>query len=144
MDKVLEDMKKELERLEDVRDEACWNYSQFNSEVVEYRLNNGLYHPMSKLISYACKDIDWITMVIKDRDGTLETLTLNKDIDGDIAFYIDVNGHIFCSSDSNGIIQYDDYTNRYIYTYGGSIDYYDFVGFMELSFELYERIDDIW
>lgn len=144
MDKVLENMKKELERLEEVREEACWDCYKLNNKIVEYRLNNKLYHNMSELTNYTRKDIDDITMVIKNKYGNLETLHLNKDIDGDIECCIDATGHILFCSDSNGLIRYDDYTSRYIHVHGCSIIYYDFVGFMDLSFEIYERIDDIW
>jgi hypothetical protein len=143
MDKTLENMKKELERLEEELDEASWNYSQFNDKVIKYRLNNGLYHPMSELTNYIRKDINEITIVIKNEDGMLETLRLCDYRDDDYDCCIDWQGHILYHSDSEGIIRYDDYTNKYVHVEGYNIVYHDFIGFMNLSFADY-RIDDIW
>ena len=145
MDKTLESMKKELERLEEIRDEACWNYSLLNNKIVEYRLNNGLYHHMSELTNYIRKDIDRIVVVIKNEDGKLETDILYGEMyKEDSECYIDGDGHILYHSNSGEIIKYDYYTNKYIHANGYNIVRYDYIGFMDLEFGQYPMIDNIW
>ena len=50
------------------------------NEIEKYKLDNGLYHPMSDLNKYIGKEISSITLVEKNKEGSLVTKNIYNDI----------------------------------------------------------------
>ncbi len=119
----LEPAEKELKILEE-------KVKNLRYEIEDYRLNNGLYHPMSELINHKGKEIRWIKLVVREDDGTLDTDFMGCDE----IFNVDENGHLDYSSFSGGTMLYDNKTNKYVHYYYGCSDYYDYVGYLEIKF----------
>ena len=136
MDKVLENKKTELNRMiaelklaEEQLKPLKEKVDNLNEEIKKYKLNNGLYHPMSELVNYKGKYIRSITLVEKDEDGTLDTDFIYDD---DI-FEVTDNGYLYYSSYNGGITQYDSNTQKYVHMYYGHPTYHDYVGFLEID-----------
>ena len=131
MERTLEIMEEELKLIKQEYDVLNKKRQNLEIEIEEYKLNNGLYHPMSELINYIGKDIDSIKVVIRNEDGTLETDFLYCDE----IFEVDEYGQLYYSSYSGGIIEYDNDAHKYVHMYYCRPTYYDYVGFMDLKLE---------
>lgn len=103
--------------------------AKLDDEIEAYKLNNGLYHPMSELINYMGKDINFIKLVVRDEDGALDTDYMYCDE----IFEVDEFAHLYYSSYSGGIVAYDEKTRKYMHLYYGHPEYYDYVGFLEID-----------
>lgn len=119
----LEPAEKELEILEE-------KVKNLRYEIEDYKLNNGLYYPMSELINHKDKDIRWIKLVVREDDGTLDTDHMYCDE----IFEVDENGHLYYSSFDGGVMHYDNDTNKYVHYYHGFPEYHDYVGYLEVKF----------
>lgn len=136
MDKILESKKAELDRMitelklaEEQLKPLKKKVDDLNEEIEKYKLNNGMYYPMSELMNYKGKYIRSITLVEKDEDGTLDTDFMYDD---DI-FEVTDNGHLYYSSYNGGITQYDSDAQKYVHMYYGHPTYHDYVGFTEID-----------
>lgn len=136
MERTLEVMMEELRLVREERkplSEAIGKIdkkiSNLNKEIETYKLNNGLYHPMSELANYKGKYVRSIDLVERDEDGTLRTDFMYDD---DI-FEIDNNGHLYYSSYEGGITEFDDEAKKYVHMYYGYPTYHDYVGFTEIK-----------
>lgn len=105
--------------------------TELNDEIKTYKLNNGLYHPMSELVDYIGKHIESITLVERDKWGKLDTDCLYCEE----IFEVDEHGRLYYSSYDSGIIRYDNKTHKYVHMYYGSKIYHDYVGFLEISID---------
>ena len=138
MERTLDVMMEELERVKEKRKplyEAVnvldKEIAKLNDEMLAYKLNNGLYHPMSELINYIGKRIDSITLVERDKEGALDTEFLY----GDEIFKVDEYGQLYYSSYENGIIEYDSDAHKYVHMYYCRPTYHDYVGFLEIDID---------
>ncbi len=140
MERTLEIMMEELERIREERKPIYEAVSALDKEIAKledemlaFKLNNGLYHPMSELINYKGKNISSIKLVVRDEEGALDT----DFVYCDEILEVDENGHLYYSSYSGGIIEYDDDADKYVHLYYGCPEYYDYVGFLEINFSKY-------
>jgi hypothetical protein len=133
MEEELRLVKEEKKPLSDAIDVLNKKIAKLDDEILAYKLNNGLYHPMSELINYKGKDISSIKLVVRDEEGALDT----DFIYCDEILEVDNDGHLYYSSYSGGIIEYDNKTNQYVHLYYGTVEDYDYVGFLEIEFSKY-------
>lgn len=130
MKRTLEIMEEELRLAEEEKKILDKKVSSIKKEVEEYKLNNGLYHPMSELAKYKGKEISHIVLVERSNDGTLDTEYLYNDD----FLQVNDNGYLHYSSYENGIIDYNDNTDKYVWLYYGTRTECDYVGFLEVEF----------
>lgn len=138
MERTLETINEELERIKEERKplyEAVntldKKIAKLNNEMLAYKLNNGLYHPMSELINYLGKEIDSIKLVERDEEGALHTDFMYCDE----IFKVDEYAHLYYSSWTGGIVEYDNDTKKYVHLYYGCPTYHDYVGFLEIEID---------
>lgn len=105
--------------------------AKLNDEIEAYKLNNGLYHPMSELINYLGKDISFIKLVVRDEEGALDTDYMYCDE----IFEVDEFGHLYYSSYTGGIVEYDNESGKYVHMYYGHPEYYDYIGFLDIGID---------
>ena len=138
MERTLEIMMEELRLAKEEKKplEAAINVvnkkiRNLDNEIERYKLNNGLYHPMSELVNYKGKTIDSILLVKRDKDGTLDTeYMFNDEI-----FEVDKNGYLDYSSYNGGVMDYDEKIGKYVKWYYGHATEHDYVGFLEIELE---------
>ena len=123
--------KKEAEPLIKAIDEAVRKCNELLREIEQYRLNNGLFHPMSELEKYKGRRIICIKLVEKDEDGNLDT----KDMWNDGWFSVDPAGHLNYSSYDRGIMSWDEEMGKHYFSYHHFLIYHDFVGYLDVCFE---------
>lgn len=140
MERTLEIIKEELECIREKRKPLYEAVSVLDKEIAKledemlaFKLNNGLYHPMSELINYKGKNLSSIKLVVRDEEGALDT----DFIYCDEILEVDDNGHLYYSSYSGGIIEYDNDANQYVHLYYGTVEDYDYVGFLEINISKY-------
>lgn len=129
MMKELADVKEEKKPLSEAINILNEKIAKLDDEILAYKLNNGLYHPMSELANYIGKDISSIKLVERDEEGALDTDYMYCDE----IFEVDENGHLYYSSWSGGITEYDDDSGKYVHMYYGCPEYHDYVGFLEIE-----------
>lgn len=140
MERTLDIMMEELERIREERKPVYEVVSaldkeiaKLNDEILAYKLNHELYHPMSELTNYIGKNISSITLVERDEEGALDTDFMYCDE----IFEVDENGHLYYSSYSGGITEYDDDDDKYVHYYYGCPEYHDYVGFLDINISKY-------
>lgn len=121
--------KKELEPIEIQRNEAVKKVNRFYNELEKYKLDHGLYRPMSDLKEYIGKSIKHIKLVYRDSDGKMQI----EAIYNDEQFEVDKEGHLDYSSFQCGEMYF--YNGKYMYQDYGLPTEYDFLGFLEISIE---------
>lgn len=134
--RTFEDIERDLKNAQEeakpiikAREKAVAKINQYYHELEQFKLDNGLYRPMSDLEQCKGKEIYHIKLVQRKEDGTLSC----KDMYNDEMFDVDKNGHLYYSSYQCGIMGYSEKDGKYIYTYHGREMEYDFVGFTEIS-----------
>lgn len=131
IERDLEIARKEEEPLAKALGEASNKRRKLENELRQYKLQNGLFTPMSELENHKGKSIFHIELVVRNEDGSLET----KDMWGDEIFKVDENGHLDYSDYMSGVM----YFNSEIGKYEHDFHYYpticDFVGYLEIKFE---------
>ena len=127
---TLKIMEEELKQLNEQFEPLNSRKIELENEIEDYKLNNGLFHPMSDLAGYKGKDIRWIKVVERIDDNTLCT----DFIGGDEICEIDEDGHLYYSSFQGGITRWDNTSNKYVHYYYGCPDYHDYVGYLEVKF----------
>lgn len=137
MERTLDDMlkdlelaKKELDPLLESIKVAEHRVNDIQKEIDTYKLSNGMYHPMSELLNYKGKELNYIELVEINKSGTLNTDCIYNDE----SFRIDNDGHLFYSSYDFGILRYNEEKDRYEKWYHYYCDERNYVGFMEISF----------
>ncbi len=126
--KLVKEERKPLSEAIDVLNEKM---AKLNDEIKAYKLNNGLYHPMSELENYKGREIIGITLVEKDEEGALNTEYMYNDE----MFSIDENGHLDYSSYNCGVMDYDEKIGKYVEWYHHCRTEHDYVGFLEIELE---------
>lgn len=135
--RTLEDIQREYEIAKAKADplikageEAFKKCSRLYNEIKRYKIQHGMYHPMSDLLEHKGKTIENIELVMKNEDGTLET----KYMYNYKTFSVDGNGRLDFSSDTMGVMFYDYKKEKYSYMYRGCETLYDFVGYLDVEF----------
>lgn len=136
--RTLEDMqrdyeiaKKELEPIEKERKKALSKCNELREEMENYKLKNGLFHPMSDLEKHKDKEISSIELVERKENGELSIEYMyNHEL-----FRVDENGHLNYSSYERGVMFYDKEKGKYIYAYHYHEMVHDFVGYLKVDFE---------
>lgn len=123
--------KEELEPIQKARDAAVKKVNEFYHEREKYKLDNGMYHPISELSNYIGKNVSYIHLVERDENGELDT----ERIWGDEYFEVDKNGHLDYSSESGGVMSFDEKIGKYVMWYHYCKTEHDYVGFLELTLE---------
>ena len=140
MERTLDIMMEELQRIRGKRKPIYEAVSALDKEIAKledemlaFKLNHGLYHPMSELINYKGKNISSIKLVERDEEGALDTDFMYCDE----IFEVDEDGHLYYSSYSGGIVEYDNDADKYVHLYYGYPEYHNYVGFLEINFSKY-------
>lgn len=138
MERTLDIMMEELRLAEEERkplSEAInlvsGRINKLNREITLYKLNNGLYYPMSELANYKGKEISYIVLVKRNEDGTLTT----EEECNDEMFDIDEMGHLNYSSYNYGVMSYDEKIGKYVKWCHYHRTEHDYVGYLEVEFE---------
>ena len=138
MERTLEIMMEELRLAEEERKPLSEAIEVVNkkiknlkAEIETYKLNNGLYHPMSELARYKGMEISHIILVEKNEDGTLDTEYMYNDE----MFSVDENGYLDYSSYNCGVMHYDEKIGKYVEWCHYRRTEHDYVGFLEIELE---------
>lgn len=130
----LEDIKKELLEaqktmysLQGELEEATDRVKTIYEEMIQFRLDNELYHRMDDLKQYAGKKIRKIELVKKEYD-VLEVMTIY----GLEFLEVDSSGHLNYSSHL-GTMSYDSSEKTYVFLHDGDKIKYDFVGYISID-----------
>jgi hypothetical protein len=133
LDNMLKDLelaKKELVLLLEAITVAEHRVDDIRKEIDTYKLSNRMYHPMSELLNYKGKRLDYIELVEINKSGTLSTDCFYNDE----LLKIDNDGHLFYSSSDFGILEYNEEKDRYEKWYHYYCNEHNYVGFMKISF----------
>lgn len=131
IERDLEIAKKQQELIMDANDEAVRKYRILREEAREYKIQNGLFTPMSELEKYKGKRISYIELVVRNKDGSLET----EDMWGGEIFKVDKNGHLDYSDYMSGVMYFNSQIGKYEHDFHYHPTIYDFVGYLEVEFE---------
>lgn len=136
--RTLEDIERDLEIAREERKPIYKAYEEISKkcyklkeEATQYKLQNGLFTPMSELEKHKGKSILHFELVVRNEDGSLET----KDMWNNEYFKIDENGHLDYSSYICGVMYYDSEIGKYKFDFHYHPTIYDFVGYLEIEFE---------
>ena len=124
----LKNAQEELRPIREAYDKATKKVSNFRDELERYKIDNGMYRSMSDLSQYIGCNISSIKLVERDKDGSLDT----DDMWGDEYFIVDKNGHLYYSSEMNGVMSFDNEINKYVMWYHYFRTEHDYVGFLEI------------
>ena len=136
--RTLEDIERDLEKAENearpikkLWEEAVKKCNQLRDEAEQYKINNGLFHPMEELKNHIGKEISHIKLVEKTENGELQVNNMyNYEM-----FSVDENGHLDFSSYEMGIMSWCEEERMYCYSYHYCGKYHDFVGYLDVRFE---------
>jgi hypothetical protein len=138
MERTLDIMMKELERVKEERKplyEAVnvldKEIAKLKDEITRYKLDNGLYHPMSELANYKGREIYHIVLVERDEDGALDIEYMYNDE----MFSVDKRGYLDYSSYNCGVMRYDENIGKYVEWCHYRRTEHDYVGFLEIELE---------
>ena len=144
--RTLEDIERDLEKAENeakpikkLWEEAVKKCNRLRDEAEQYKINNGLFHPMEELKNHIGKEISHIKLVEKTSDGELQS----KDMYNYEMFSVDKNGHLDFSSYEMGIMNWCEEKRMYCYSYHYCGTYHDFVGYLYVCFEDDEECEPI-
>ena len=141
MSRTLDDMIQDLKSIKEEEKAALEVYknisdkmTKIRNEIKRYKLDNGMYQPISELSNHIGKTIDCIDLVERKDDGTLDVEYIWYYQTNTKHLYVDENGHLNWSY-FDITMNYDENTNKYIKRYGnGKEETHDYIGFMYLDF----------
>ena len=105
----LENAQEELKPIREAYDKATKKVSNFRDELERYKIDNGMYRPMSDLSQYIGCNISSIKLVEKDE-----------------------NGHLDYCSEMGGIMSFDKDIDKYVMWCHCFRTEHDYVGFLEI------------
>lgn len=120
-----------LKPIQEARDKAVDEVNKYFRELQQYKLDNGLFTPISELRKYIGKHIRSISLVEKLEDGTLEV----EDMYGDEYFKIDDDGNLDYSSEFDGVMDYDKNIQKYVMWCHYCRTEHDYIGYLSLEFD---------
>ncbi len=123
-------LRAELKPIEDKANEIRKKISGLKRDAEQYKLDNRLFEPMSKLKDYVGKKIEEIGLVEELDDGTLRV----EEIWDNEYFKIDDDGHLDYSSEWGGVMNYDPNINRYVLWRYYNRTEHNFIGYTYISF----------
>jgi hypothetical protein len=152
--RTLEDMYKDLklakEETEPIRGmllKANDKEYKIRKEIERYKLDNGMYSPISELSNHPEEIIDFIDLVELNEDGTLSVEYMYNDISFTKRFMVNKNGHIYYF-DSVKSLNYNEKLRRYILRFhddGREVEH-NYIGFLLVEFtgEKHESADKLF
>lgn len=154
MTRTLDDMrqdfklaKKEIESIQEVFVEAIKKKDKILQEIKQYKLDNGMYLPISDLLNHKNKVVDYIDLVELNEDGTLSLECLWNDPTYTKRLVINENGHVYYY-DTARTISYNEESDRYImqFLYNGKMTEHNYVGVFMVDFleEEYKSSDELF
>lgn len=126
----LEIARKEEEPLAKALGKVSNRRRNLEDELQQYKLQNGLFTPMSELEKHKGKNISHIELVMRNEDGSLET----KDMWGGEIFKVDGNGHLHYSDYMGGVMYFNSEIGKYEHDFHYYPTIYDFAGYLEIRF----------
>lgn len=142
MSRTLDDMYKDLklarEEVEPIKEtflNADSKVRKIREEIEKYKLDNGLYFPISELLNHPEEIIDCIDFVELNKDGTLSTEFIYNDTIFTKRFMVNKNGHVYYF-DSFKSVNYNEKLGRYILRFhdDGSETEHNYIGFLDVEF----------
>lgn len=131
IERDLKNAETEAEPIKKLWEEAVKKCNQLRDEAEQYKINNGLFHPMEELRNHIGKEISHIKLVEKKSDGELKAEYMyNYEM-----FSVDKNGHLDFSSYEMGVMGWDEDRQMYCYFYHYCVEYHDFIGYLDVCFE---------
>ena len=103
-------LRAELKPIDDKASEIRKKIAELKRDAEQYKLDNRLFEPMSKLKDYVGKRIEDISLVEELDDGTLRV----EEIWDNEYFKIDDEGHLDYSSEWGGVMNYDHDIGKYV------------------------------
>lgn len=131
IERDLKNAETEAEPIKKLWEEAVKKCNQLRDEAEQYKINNGLFHPMEELKNHIGKEISHIKLVEKAENGELQS----KDMFNYEMFSVDKNGRLDFSSYEMGIMFWDEEKKMYCYSYHYYETYHDFIGYLDVCFE---------
>lgn len=131
IEKELREAKNESDSLRRKLEQSINKENSLYKEMIQFRLDNGMYHPMSDLKQYAGKNVNSIQLVKKNNDGTLGTKTMyNSSI-----FIVNDLGHLDYLSYYSGSMHFNENEEVYEYVCFPKVEVrkYDFVGYISID-----------
>lgn len=122
-------LRAELKPIEEKADEIRSKICKLKRDAEQYKLDNRLFEPMSKLKEYIGEKIISIDLVEELDDGSLEV----NGMYGDEYFDIDENGYLDYSSEFGGVMNYDSEIEKYVMWRHYCKTEHKFIGYMNLS-----------
>lgn len=129
-EKELKLLEEEIYRLDNKRFKMMTSIELLRDKINQYRLNNGLYHPMSELSNHIGKSVRNICLVKRKDDGVLDI----EWIEHKAVFDVYKDGTLVCFDGYDYYLRYDDRIKKYIKEYDHRIEWIDYVGFMSIEF----------
>lgn len=129
IERDLKNAQEEAKPIFEAEKKALAKINHYLKELEQFKLNNGIYHPMSDLEQYRGKDVYSVNLVQKHPDGSVSL----KIMFGDEMLQVDENGHLSYSSLQGGMMDYSEKSGKYLLQRCGHIIEYDFIGFMDIS-----------
>lgn len=154
MPRTLDDMyndlklaKAETEPIKEMLINANNKEYKIRKEIEKYKLDNGMYYPISELSNHPEEIIDFIDLVELNDDGTLSVEYMYNDISFTKRFMVNKNGHIYYF-DSVKSLNYNEKLGRYILRFhddGREIEH-NYIGFLLVEFigEKYKSTDKLF
>lgn len=129
-EKELKLLEEEIYRLDNKRFKMMTSIELLRDKINQYRLNNGLYHPMSELLNHIGKSVLSICLVKRKDDGTLDTEWIGHKA----VFDVYEDGTLVSFDGYDYYLRYDDRIKKYIKEYDHRMEWIDYVGFMSIEF----------
>ena len=150
MSRTLDDMyndlklaKAETEPIKEMLLKANDKEYKIRKEIEKYKLDNGMYSPISELSSHPEEIINYIDLVELNEDGTLSVEYMYTDFPFTKRFMVNKNGHIYYL-DSVKFLRYDEKIGKYRLTFhdDGRETEHNYIGFLSVEFtgEKYESL----
>jgi hypothetical protein len=128
-EKELKLLEEEIYRLDNKRFKMMTSIELLRDKINQYRLNNGLYHPMSELSNHIGKSVRNICLVKRKDDGALDI----EWIEHKAVFDVYKDGTLVCFDGYDYHIEYSNSLKKYV-KYDHGIELIDYVGFMSIEF----------
>lgn len=154
MSRTLDDMyndlklaKAETEPIKEMLINANNKEYKIRKEIERYKLDNGMYSPISDLLNHKKKVVDFIDLVELNEDGTLSIEYLWNDPTYNKRFIIDENGHVYYY-DTAKTISYNEKLGKYIMQllYNGKMTEHNYIGIFMVNFldEEYKTSEELF
>lgn len=135
LQKIKDDIEKQKAIVEPIKKQfeaAYGKYDKLQNKLEKYRLEHGMFYPLSKLAEFKdeASDILSIKFVQRTKNGKFKA----DEIVNDDLFFIRDDGTFEYSSYEGGIIEKDEDGKWYHQYYGSSRKLDDYVGFLSIEF----------